>query len=129
MIYVALVTLLILVQYIIFIIQTGMARGKGEVQAPAVTGDENYERWSRVQTNTIEQLVILLPAMWICAQFFRADVAAILGLAFLIGRFIYAAAYVKEPKSRGLGFIIGFLANVILVLCGLYAVISGLLWL
>ena len=127
MTYVALVTLLILVQYMIFLMQSGMARGKGDVKAPAVSGDENYERRFRIQMNTIEQLVITLPAMWLCAHFFRADVAAGLGVMFLIGRFIYAAAYAKEPKSRGIGFIISFLANIILVLCGLYAVISGLL--
>ena len=125
--YVALVTLLILLQYIIFMVQVGSARAKGGVQAPAVAGDELFERRIRVQMNTVEQMIITLPAMWLCAYFFRWDVAAGLGLLFLIGRFIYSSAYAKDPKSRGTGFIIGFLANIALILCGLYAVATELL--
>ena len=126
MTYVALVTLLILAQYFFFVMQAGMARGKDTVVAPATTGDEMYERKARVQLNTLEQLIITLPAMWICAQYFRADVAAIMGLAFLIGRFLYSYLYIKNPKSRAPGFVIGFFANVILVATGLYGVIMSL---
>lgn len=125
--YVLLVTLLILFQYFYFMMKAGAARGKGDVAAPAITGDENYERCNRVQMNTLEQLVLTLPALWICALHFRADVAAVAGLVFLIGRFIYAAAYVKDPKSRGLGMGIGFLATVVLLLGSSYAVIMSLL--
>jgi len=126
MTYVALITLLILAQYFFFVMQAGMARGKDTVVAPAITGDEMYERKSRVQMNTLEQLIITLPAMWICAQYFRADVAAIMGLAFLIGRFLYSYLYIKNPKSRAPGFIIGFFANIILIGAGLYGVITSL---
>jgi uncharacterized MAPEG superfamily protein len=127
MIYVALVTLLILIQYKIFMMQVGRARVSSGLKAPATSGDELFERWIRVQMNTIEQMVVTLPAMWICAYFFRPDVAAGLGLLFLIGRFIYASAYTKDPAKRGTGFIIGFIANIGLILCGLYAVAATLL--
>jgi len=111
MAYVALVTLLILIQYFFFVMQAGFARDKDTVVAPATTGDEMYERKSR---------------MWVCAHYFRADVAAILGLTFLIGRFMYSHSYIKEPKSRAPGFIIGFFANVVLIGCSLYGVITSL---
>ncbi|MFT6408654.1 MAG: putative MAPEG superfamily protein [Arenicella sp.] len=127
MTYVALVTLVILIQYFYFMMQAGMARGKDTVVAPAITGDEMYERRSRVQINTLEQLIITLPAIMICAHYFRPDVAAILGWAFIIGRFVYSYSYIKEPKSRGAGFMIGFLANVILIGCGLYGIIASML--
>ena len=127
MTYVVLVTLLMLLQYIYFSTQVGVARGKGEVKAPAVSGDENFERCNRVHINSLEQLVVTLPAMWICAYFFRPDVAAALGGVFLIGRFLYSAAYRKDPSSRGTGFVIGFLANVALILCGFYAVVMRLI--
>ena len=123
---VALVTLLILAQYFFFVMQAGMARGKDTVVAPATTGDEMYERKARVQLNTLEQLIITLPAMWICAQYFRADLAAIMGLAFLVGRFLYSYLYIKNPTSRAPGFIIGFFANVILLSTGLYGVVLTL---
>jgi uncharacterized MAPEG superfamily protein len=127
MAYVALVTLVILIQYIFFMLQAGRARAKGDVVAPATSGSEIYERTSRVQINTLEQLIITLPAIMICAHYFRPDVAAILGWVFIIGRFVYSYSYTKDPKSRGLGFVIGFLANAILIGCGLYGIIAGMI--
>lgn len=125
--YVALVTLLLLVQYFFFVMQAGMARGKDTVVAPATTGDEMYERKSRVQINTLEQLIITLPAMWVCAHYFNVNVAAIGGLAFLLGRFIYSFLYIRAPKSRAPGFIIGFFANIALLGCGLYGVVTTMM--
>jgi len=127
MAYVALVTILLLIQYTFFTLMAGMARGKDTVVAPATTGDEMYERRFRVQINTLEQLMVTLPAMWVCANFFRADVAAALGFVFFISRFIFSALYVKDPKSRAPGFIVGFFSNVGLMLCALFGVIRHLL--
>lgn len=126
MTYVILVTILLLMQYIYFMGLVGAARGKADLKAPAITGDDDFERANRVHINTLEQLIITLPAMWICAVYFRADLAAILGATFLVGRFVYAAAYRKDPATRGTGMMIGFLANVALLLCGLYVVVSQL---
>jgi|TARA_B110000908_G_C10179372_1_gene414874 glutathione S-transferase len=125
--YVILVTALLLIQYTFFSMRAGAARGKGDVKAPAMSGDDNFERCLRVQMNTLEQLAVTLPAMWICAAYFRADVAAILGAAFLISRFIYSAAYLNDASKRGLGMMIGFFANMILILCCLYVAIVGLI--
>lgn len=127
MTYVILVTLLLLFQYFYFMMRAGFARGKGDVKAPAVSGDDHYERCNRVHMNTLEQLAITLPAMWICAHYFRADVAAIAGLIFLIGRFVYSAGYLKDPTKRANGMMIGFLANVALLLCCSYAVVMQLI--
>ena len=123
MAYVALITLLILIQYLYFAIRAGGARGKGDVKAPAMTGDENFERALRVQLNTLEQIVITLPAMWVCAHYFRADVAAILGAVFLVGRFVYSSGYLGDPTKRGPGMIISMIANAGLIGCGLFAVV------
>ena len=60
--FVAFVTLLLLCQYIVFLGLVGKARVQGEVQAPAVSGNETFERAYRVQMNTVEQLLITLPA-------------------------------------------------------------------
>ena len=127
MTYVILVTILLLMQYIYFMGLVGAARGKADLKAPATSGDDDFERANRVHINTLEQLIITLPTMWICAIYFRADVAAILGAIFLVGRFIYAAAYRKDPATRGTGMMIGFIANVALLLCGLYVVMSHFL--
>ncbi len=117
--YVALITVLILVHYMYLAFAVGGARGKYNVPAPATTGNDQFERHLRVQINTLEQLIIALPGMWMCAYFFRPDVAAVLGVAFLIGRVLYANAYVKDPASRGTGMMIGFVATVLLLVCTL----------
>ncbi|MEP1473103.1 MAG: MAPEG family protein [Halieaceae bacterium] len=126
MAFVALVTLLILFQYAFFMGLCGKARAESGLKAPAVVGDESFERAYRVQMNTLEQMVVTLPAMWVCANFFMPLVAALLGLAFFIGRILYRTTYVKDPASRGPGMMIGFLANIGLLLCGLWGVVTQL---
>jgi uncharacterized membrane protein YecN with MAPEG domain len=121
--FVALVTLLLLFQYLTFMMLCGMARGKSGVQAPATTGDELFERALRVQVNTLEQLVITLPAMWISAMYYRPLLAAGLGLVFFLGRLLYRTGYMKDPAKRGPGMMIGFLANVALLLTALWGAV------
>ena len=122
---VALVTLLLLLQYISFMMLVGMARGKTGVEAPAVTGDELFERAFRVQMNTLEQLVVTLPALWLCAYYYQPLAAAGLGLLFFLGRLLYRVTYMKDPASRGPGMIIGFLANVALIVLAAWGIIRG----
>ena len=121
--FVALVTLLLVFQYLTFMMLCGMARAKGDVQAPAVSGDEMFERAYRVQMNTLEQLAVTLPALWICAMYYRPLIAAALGLAFFLGRLLYRTGYMQDPAKRGPGMMIGFLANVGLLLTGLWGVV------
>ena len=66
---IAITTSLLLIEYLIFTVMTGFARGKGNVQAPAVSGNEHYERMLRVQQNTLEQLIIVIPSLWIFGIF------------------------------------------------------------
>lgn len=124
---VVLISTLLLIQYTYFSMRAGLARGKAQVQAPATSGNEHFERNLRVQMNTLEQLIITLPSMWVCAIYFRADVAAALGFIFLIGRFVYSAAYIKDPATRAPGMIIGFIANMALLGCGLFIAVRGLM--
>jgi uncharacterized membrane protein YecN with MAPEG domain len=121
--YVAIVTILLLVQYIAFQMMTGKARETGGVPAPAVSGDEGFERMYRVQMNTLENLIITLPAMFLCAHYFNSTVAAALGAVFFVGRILYLMSYRSDPKKRGPGFILGFLANIGLLGCSLYGII------
>ncbi len=113
--YVAIITGLVLLQTVWFAIQVGTARGKYDCPAPATSGAPEFERANRVHMNTIEQLVILLPALWMFAYYVRPDVAAGLGLVFLIGRQIYRSAYLGDPSKRSAGFSIGMLAMLALL--------------
>ncbi|NND83285.1 MAG: MAPEG family protein [Gammaproteobacteria bacterium] len=124
---VALVTLLLLMQYFYFSLRAGMMRGKFDVKAPAISGHETFDRALRVQVNTLEQLIITIPAMWICAHTWNASVAAGLGVVFLIGRFVYSHGYLQDPNKRAPGMIIGAIANVTLMVGGLITVAMKLL--
>jgi glutathione S-transferase len=114
--YVAIVTVLALLQFFWFGWQVGVARTRFNVPAPAVSGNEGFERAFRVQMNTQEQLVVFLPALWIFAYIVSPIWAAALGAVFIVGRALYARAYVSDPKTRSLGFALTALPNLLLLL-------------
>lgn len=107
--------LIAIMQYMVFSAQVGMARGKYGIAAPKTTGNENFERVYRVQMNTLEQLIIFIPGMVAFGLFVSAMWVVIPGALFIIGRQLYAYAYVHNPSKRTLGMVIGFLSNVVLV--------------
>ncbi len=116
---VAIVTLLALIQVLIFANDVGKARMRTGISAPAMTGDPDLERHQRVHQNTLEQLVIFLPSLWIFGYYFDERITAALGLVFIIGRFMYRAGYVADPAKRHNGFMVGVVATAILLLGGL----------
>ena len=122
----AIVTIAALLQYMFFSVYAGKMRGKHSVKAPSITGDSEFERAFRVQQNTMEQLVVVLPTMWIFGNFFNPLYAAGLGAVFVIGRFVYSAAYLKDPATRGTGFAIGMLPTFVLLLGGLVGALMRL---
>ncbi|MEQ8515350.1 MAG: MAPEG family protein [Chromatocurvus sp.] len=127
MAFTALVTLLLLMQYLAFSMLVGRERLRHDIQAPAVTGHEDFERAYRVQMNTLEQLLVVIPALWITAEFFFLPVAApLLGLAFFAGRVIYRNAYIRDPQSRTAGMAIGMLAMLGLLLCAFWGAVMHL---
>jgi len=115
---------LALVQFFVFAGFVGRARVKYDVKAPAVTGDPIFERYYRVHYNTMEQLVVFIPGMLLFGLYVSAPAAAVLGLIFVAGRFIYLRAYVADPSKRGAGFGLTALPVMILLLGGL----GGALW-
>ena len=122
----ALVTLIAILEYMFFTMRAGFGRAKYGVEAPATSGHPEWERMYRVQQNTLEQLVIFLPALWVFAHFVSPTIAAGVGCLFLVGRPLYGIGYVAAPEKRTAGFLLGFLSNVVLVLGGLYGIVSAL---
>lgn len=116
MAFVLLVMVLALLQFVLFGILVGRARGKYGVHAPAVHGHEIFERYFRVHVNTLEQLVVFLPALWLFAQFVSPNWAAALGAVYLVGRTLYLLSYVKDPKSRGPGFALTAVPSLVMLI-------------
>ncbi len=120
---VAIVTALVLLEYFWIVWQTGQARGKYGVPAPSMSGHPIFERWLRVQLNTVEQLVIFLPALWMFAYYVHAPAGAALGLVFMVGRYLFARGYVEDPAKRGPGFIVTLASSMTLLIGGLIGAI------
>jgi glutathione S-transferase len=106
---VAIVIVLALLEYVAFGMLVGNARGKYGVKAPATSGHEIFDRYFRVHQNTLEMMVVFVPATWLFGQYVSATWAAILGAVFIAGRFVYLRSYVADPAKRGAGFGLSFL--------------------
>lgn len=120
-----LVALLALLQLTLFSMLVGRARMQHHVRAPAVSGNEAFERAYRVQMNTIEQLVVFLPALYIAARYWPQTWVAALGAVYLVGRLVYRQAYLADPDKRGPGFMLTALPTLLLLLGGLVGVLRG----
>jgi uncharacterized membrane protein YecN with MAPEG domain len=112
---IAVVTVLALLQFVWFGMQVGSIRAKLEVKAPTMSGPPEFERVFRVHYNTMEQLVVFLPALWLYAHMVNPTWGAGLGVVYLVGRFIYRAAYIKDPAGRSLGFSLTFLPAAVML--------------
>jgi hypothetical protein len=125
--YIELIAILSVLQFLFFGVMTGLARKKSGLKAPAVTGDEGFERMYRVQMNTLEPLVVFLPALFIAGQYWPPLMMAGIGVVYLIGRFIYWRAYVSAPSKRALGFMLSILPTVTLIILSILGIILSLL--
>jgi glutathione S-transferase len=112
----AIVTCLALVLYALLSLRVARARVRYNILAPATTGHPAFERCFRIQQNTGEQLIIMLPGLWLFSFLVSPNWACLLGAIWILGRIVYAVSYTREPQSRALGFAIAFLANAMLVL-------------
>lgn len=127
MAYVNIVTALALLQFLVFGFKVGSARERLGIKAPAMVGNETFERLHRVHMNTLEMLVAFVPGLYLFSTYFNPLIAAGLGVLYLAGRTLYASAYVKEPSKRGPGFGLSFLPTVVLIVGGLVGAIRALI--
>lgn len=128
MVFVHLVIVLALLQFLVFAAAVGKARETYGVAAPATSGNAMFERYYRVQMNTLELLVLLIPALWLFAHYFNPAAAAGLGVLYLLGRLVYFVSYVKDPKTRSLGFALSS-GPIVLLLLGALLGAARAVWL
>lgn len=116
--------LLALMQYFFFGFLVGRARAKYGIHAPAVAGNEHFERALRVQQNTLEQLVVFLPALFMAGIYWPQGMVALAGMVYLAGRFLYWRTYTANPQSRAFGFLLTVIPSFVLMAAALFGALS-----
>ncbi|MDX1404373.1 MAG: MAPEG family protein [Woeseiaceae bacterium] len=116
---IAIVTGLAVLQSFLFAFQVGQARVKHGIDAPAMSGAPGFDRAFRVHANTVEQLVIFIPGLWMFGYYVHELIGAIIGVVFIIGRFMYRSSYLNDPGKRAPGFGMGALSMAVLVIGGM----------
>ena len=119
--------MLMILEYALFMTLVGFARGWYKIAAPAVTGNADFERYFRVQQNTLEQLIAVIPALWIMALTLSALWAALLGCVFVAARGYYAYGYYKSAGGRHYGFLFGSWAAGALILGACIGIVNRVL--
>jgi glutathione S-transferase len=127
MAWVELVTLLAVLQYFGFGGLVARARARYGVAAPAISGHEMFERYYRVQMNTLETLPLFLPSLWLAAKYWSPPWMAALGAVYLLGRLMYLKGYVADPAKREVGYAFSITPTMILFLAALVGVVKTLL--
>ncbi|MGL4541118.1 MAG: MAPEG family protein [Polymorphobacter sp.] len=122
----SLATILALLVYFGLGAVVGKARGTYGVAAPAMTGHVEFEKRSRVQINTLEQIVIFLPLLWLALAVLGDHWAALAGLIWSVGRIVYARAYYADPTKRSFGFTLTLLPMVVLLVAAVMGAVRGL---
>jgi glutathione S-transferase len=100
-------------------------RGKHKVFPPAMFGHAEVERALRVQGNTVEQVAIFLPLLWVATLYFHGWAPPAIGLVWCIARVMYAIGYMKEASKRGTGFGIASLASLALLVLSIWGVAAS----
>jgi glutathione S-transferase len=125
----AIVTLAIGFFYFYTAFRVGNLRGKHDIKAPATSGHPEFDRAYRVQLNTLEQMGIFLPFLWVAAFYpIRWTwLAPLIGLVWLIGRIVYLRGYMADPNKRLMGAMTGGLTNIIMFVIAATGVVQATL--
>jgi uncharacterized MAPEG superfamily protein len=124
-----LTTLAILIALLIYFglgAVVGAARGKFGVPAPQSSGHPEFDKRNRVHMNTLEQLVMFIPAAMFAAPVLGDPTTATIALIWSVGRLIYARSYYADPAKRSLGFLLTFLPTIILIVAAAYGAVMAL---
>lgn len=121
----ALVTVAAVVLTFVLGLRVGAMRRKHGVIAPATSGHPEFERANRVHQNTVEQLVLFLPLLWLALYVLGDAVAALIGAAWIVGRMVYANAYARDAAARQPGMAITIVSTAALLLASLWGILQG----
>jgi uncharacterized membrane protein YecN with MAPEG domain len=123
----ATVTLLAVLFYFFAAYRVGSLRGRLGIKAPATHGHPTFERAYRVQLNTLEQMGLFLPLLWLTALYpiGFAYLAPLVGLLWVLGRFVYLHGYMRDPERRVAGAMISGLTSLVLLVIAVIGLIRA----
>ena len=125
--YTALVTIAAVIYTFVLSARVGAARAKSGVDAPAMSGQPGFDKAFRIHMNTVEQLVLFVPVLWLAAAVVGDLWAAEIGAVWIVGRVIYTVGYSKEAAKRGPGFLLTILPTAVLTVIALWGVIQAIM--
>jgi uncharacterized membrane protein YecN with MAPEG domain len=126
MLWTALVILAALLEYMVFGFLVGGARARYKISAPATSGHPDFERTFRVHYNTLEMLVVFVPAIWLFGMYLNPRWGAIIGVVFVVGRALYAIGYLRAAEKRELGAMLSFASLAVLLVGAVIGVVRAL---
>lgn len=116
-----------LIVYVWISTNVGRARAQYGVPAPQSGGHPEFDKRYRVQVNTVEQSVLLIPGVLLGAPVIGDVFAGALVAIWAVGRVLFALAYYKDPGKRSLGFALTFIPGLMLVVAAAKGAVSALL--
>lgn len=125
--YVNLIVFLALLEYVVFSGVVGASRAKLGVPAPATSGNPQWERLHRIQINTLEQLIVFIPAIYGFAHYVSSTWAAPIGAIFVVGRVVYFFGYRAAAEKRALGAALSGLPSYVLLIGAIVGLVRTLL--
>ncbi len=103
----------------------GRARGVHKVAPPEMDGPLGLRVALRIHANTLEQVVIALPALWLCAIWIGDLWAGIGGGAWVVARVVYAIGYSRDATHRLPGFVASFLIAMAMLAAAAIAILRA----
>jgi hypothetical protein len=79
--------------------------------------------------NTQEQLVVFVPALWAFSTMFERlgwpgfELAAALGVVWLVGRALYSREYLSDPATRRPGFALTIIPTTVMLAGAIVAIL------
>jgi glutathione S-transferase len=122
--YTAFVTLGALLVYFAVTFRVGYLRGPLRIVPPSNDGPPEFLRARAVQANTLEQLALFLPALWLFSFAIGDLLAGYLGLVWIVARAVYALVFYRDPTRRLPPFMIALMVSLALMVGSLIGLVT-----
>lgn len=121
-----LVTLFALIVYFSTMLIVRSSRIKFQIAPPTTEGPEEFRRALRTQANTVEQIILFLPVLWLSAVTMGDHLAAAIGVFWPLARIAYNHGYMKATKLRMYSFIASLTVSMLLLCAAAYGLMASL---